>query len=89
MQNEEKGMGKGLLIGSLIGAAVGSLIALLYTPKSGKELRKNIKTKSQDIIENADRYIVKTKDKASQLLRGSTKKSQKWLKGLKKKLTFF
>ena len=89
MQNKEKGMGKGLLIGSLIGVAVGSIVALLYTPKSGKELRKNIKTKSQDIIENADRYIVKIKDKASQLLSGSTKKSQKWLKRLKKKLTFF
>jgi len=75
MQSEEKGMGKGLLIGTLTGAAVGSIIALLYTPKSGKELRKNIKTKSQDIIENADRYIMKTKDKASQLLSGSTKKT--------------
>jgi len=89
MQNEEKGIGKGLLIGTLTGAVVGSIVALLYTPRSGKELRKNIKTKSQDIIEDADRYIVKTKDKASQLLSGSIKKSQKWLKRLKKKLTFF
>ena len=89
MQNEEKGMGKGLLIGSLIGAAVGSMVALLYTPVSGKELRKNIETKSLDIIEDADRYIMKTKDKASQQLSRIAKKSQKWLKRLKKKLRFF
>ena len=88
MQNEENGMGKGLLIGTLTGLAVGSIIALLYAPKSGKELRKNIKTKSQDFIEDADQYIMKTKDKASQLINKNKKKSQKWLKRIKNKLTF-
>lgn len=89
MQNEENGMGKGLLIGMLTGAAIGSIIALLYAPKSGKELREDIKTKSQDFIEDADQYIVKTKDKASQLINGGKKKSKKWLKRLKKKFSFF
>ena len=73
MQNEENGMGKGLLIGTLTGLAVGSIIALLYAPKSGKELRKNIKTKSHDFIEDADQYIMKTKDKASQLINKNKK----------------
>lgn len=37
----DENMGKGLLIGFLTGAAVGSIIALLYAPKSGKELMED------------------------------------------------
>jgi len=53
MANEDNGMGKGLLIGFLTGAAVGSIIALLYAPKSGKELRSDIKNKSQEFMDDA------------------------------------
>lgn len=76
MTNEEKGMGKGLLIGIFAGAAVGSIIALLYAPKSGKKLRKGIKTKSQDFVDDADKYISNTKKKASQLINDVKKKSE-------------
>ncbi len=86
MQNEENGMGKGLLIGFLTGAAVGSIIALLYAPKSGKELRQDIKEKSQDFIEDADQYIVKAKDKASQLINEGKKKSEKLVADTKEKV---
>lgn len=86
MQNEENGMGKGLLIGFLTGAAVGSILALLFAPKSGKELRDDIKTKSQDFIEDADLYIVKAKDKASQLINEGKKKSEKLVAETKEKV---
>lgn len=86
MQNEESGMGKGLLIGFLTGAAVGSIIALLYAPKSGKELREDIKNKSQDLIEDADEYISKAKDKASQLINEGKKKSEKLVAETKEKV---
>ncbi len=86
MQNEENGMGKGLLIGFLTGAAVGSIIALLFAPKSGKELREDIKTKSQDFAEDADQYIVKAKDKASQLINEGKKKSEKLVAETKEKV---
>jgi len=86
MQNEENGIGKGLLIGFLTGAAVGSIIALLFAPKSGKELREDIKTKSQDFIEDADQYIVKAKDKASQLINEGKKKSEKLVAETKEKV---
>lgn len=76
MTNEEKGIGKGLLIGIFAGAAVGSIIALLYAPKSGKRLREEIKTKSQDFIEDADEYISNAKEKASQYIRDIKKKSE-------------
>ncbi|KAB2838004.1 MAG: YtxH domain-containing protein [Melioribacteraceae bacterium] len=76
MTNEDKGMGKGLLIGLLTGAAVGSVLALLYAPKSGKDMRKLIKTKSQDIIEDTEEYYSNAKEKATQLFRDVKKKSE-------------
>ena len=77
MNNEESGLGKGLLIGFLTGAAVGSIIALLFAPKSGKELREDIKNKSQDFMEDAENYVANAKDKASQLINEGKKKSEK------------
>ena len=74
------------MIGFLTGAAVGSIIALLFAPKSGKELREDIKTKSQDFIEDADQYIVKAKDKASQLINEGKKKSEKLVAETKEKV---
>ena len=86
MHNEESGIGKGLLIGFLTGAAVGSIVALLFAPKSGKELREDIKIKSQDFIEDADEYMIKAKDKASQLINEGKKKSEKLVAETKEKV---
>jgi gas vesicle protein len=86
MANEENGLGKGLLIGFLTGAAVGSIIALLFAPKSGKELREDIKNKSQDFIEDADKYLSNAKDKASQLINEGKKKSEKLVADTKEKV---
>jgi len=76
MTNEKKGMGKGLIIGIFTGATIGSIIALLYAPKSGKKFRKYIKTKSQDFIEDADKYISNAQKDASQLIKDVKKKSK-------------
>ena len=46
-------MSKGLLIGFLTGGIVGAAIALLYAPKSGKELRKDIKDKADEFKDEA------------------------------------
>ena len=62
-------IGKGLLIGLIAGATIGSVLALLYAPKSGRKLRKDIKIKSQDFIEDTDKYVSDAKDKASQLIK--------------------
>ena len=85
MTNEEKGMGKGLLIGIFAGAVVGSIIALLFAPKSGQKLRDDIKTKSQDFIEDTDKYIANAKEKASQLINNGKKKSDFFVADAKEK----
>ncbi|MCX6168413.1 MAG: YtxH domain-containing protein [Ignavibacteriales bacterium] len=86
MTNEAKGIGKGLLIGTLTGAAVGSIIALLYAPKSGKNLREEIKTKSHDFLDDVDEYIVKAKDKVSHLMNEGKNKSEKLVAETKEKV---
>lgn len=78
MQNEGNGMGKGLFIGMLTGVAVGSIFAFFYAPKSGKELREDIKTKSHDFIEDADQYIVNAKDKAGNIVHQGGGKNKKY-----------
>lgn len=73
---EENGVGKGLLVGFLTGAAVGSVIALLYAPKSGAELRKDIKDRSDEFVEDAEEYIAKAKTRANELINDGKKKSE-------------
>lgn len=86
MTNEDSGMGKGLLIGFLTGAAVGSIVALLFAPKSGKELREDIKNKSQDFMEDAEAYLSNAKEKASQLINEGKKKSERLVADAKEKV---
>jgi gas vesicle protein len=75
--------GKGLLIGLLAGGIVGAAIALLYAPKSGRELRKDIKDKTDDYIGEADRYIADAKHKAKDLINEGKKRSDKLIQDAK------
>ena len=54
---------KGLLLGFLAGGVIGAVIALLYAPKSGRELRKDIKVKTDEYIEDAEKYINDAREK--------------------------
>ncbi|KXK04649.1 MAG: gas vesicle protein [Chlorobi bacterium OLB4] len=44
---DDNKMAKGMMIGFITGGIVGSIIALLYAPKSGRELRADIKVKKR------------------------------------------
>jgi len=79
-------MGKGLLIGFLTGSIVGSVIALLYAPKSGKELRGDIKIKSDEFIDEAETYLEEAKHKANQLINDGKKKSERLVSDAKVKV---
>ena len=50
-------MAKGLIAGFLAGSLVGAVIALLYAPKTGKELRGDIKRKSSELMDEAEEYL--------------------------------
>ena len=68
---------KGYLSGLITGGVIGGLAALLFTPKSGKELRADIKTKSEEYFDEAEKYLAEAKDKARELINEGKKKSER------------
>ena len=54
--NTEGSFSKGLAAGIVIGGAVGALVALLFAPKSGKELRQDLAERSGDIYDKASDF---------------------------------
>jgi gas vesicle protein len=74
--SRESNLSKGLMIGFLTGGIVGAAIALLYAPKSGKELRKDIKNKADEYYDEAEKYLDVAKDKATEVMNEGKKKSE-------------
>ena len=54
--NNEGSFSKGLAAGIIIGGAVGAAIALLFAPKSGRELRQDLAERSGDLYEKAGAF---------------------------------
>jgi gas vesicle protein len=75
--SKDNELGKGLLVGFLTGAAVGSVIALLYAPKTGKELRNDIKDKADDLMQDAEQYFEKAKVKTTDIINEGKVKTEK------------
>jgi gas vesicle protein len=65
MALEKNGFTKGLVIGLLAGGVVGAITALLYAPKSGKELRSDLKQKANDLADEASEYVTIARTKAT------------------------
>ncbi|HCY75165.1 MAG TPA: gas vesicle protein [Ignavibacteriales bacterium] len=76
---------KGFLIGFLAGGSVGAIIALLTTPKSGKELRGDIKQKSGEYFDEADKYYQEKKTKAGEMFNEGKRKYAMMMNDLKSK----
>lgn len=75
--SHENNLSKGLLIGFLAGGTIGAITALLLAPKSGKELRADIKQKSEEYFDEAEKYLAEAKDKARDLINEGKKKSER------------
>jgi gas vesicle protein len=67
---------KGIVIGFLAGGAIGGLTALLYAPKSGKELRSDIRKKSKELVHEGEQYIDSAKTKATEIITDGKKKAE-------------
>jgi gas vesicle protein len=59
---------RGFLIGFLAGGTVGAIAALLTASKSGKEFRGDIKQKSEEYFDEADRYLTEKKNKVREMI---------------------
>ena len=82
---EENKMARGLMIGFIAGSVIGGIIALLYAPKSGKELRNDIKTKKDEFLDDTAEYMQIAKTKANDLINEGKKKSEMLIQEAKKK----
>jgi gas vesicle protein len=75
MAHENDGMAKGLIVAFVAGSVVGAVLALLYAPTSGKELRKDLKEKTDELAEKGDEYIASAREKASEIVNDGKKKA--------------
>jgi gas vesicle protein len=82
---QNNGMLKGLIIGVLAGGAVGALIALLYAPKSGRELRADIKERADDFMEGTEEYVAAAKSRAGEIVSEAKKRSDELITDAKRK----
>ena len=81
----ENKMAKGLITGFLAGGIAGAIIALLYAPKSGKELRGDIRRKSAELVDEAEEYLEAAKKKATQMINEGKEKSNQLISDAKTK----
>ncbi len=65
---------KRFFIAFLAGGTVGAIVALLTTPKSGRKLRGDIKQKSGEYFDEADKYFIETKTEAGEMINEGKRK---------------
>ncbi|MEO8664324.1 MAG: YtxH domain-containing protein [Ignavibacteria bacterium] len=82
---DENKTSKGLLLGFIAGGIVGAAIALLYAPKTGKEMRKQIKSKKDELIDDTSEYLQIAKTKASDLINEGKRRSEELISDAKMK----
>ena len=76
---------RNMLVGFLSGAVVGGVIALLYAPKPGKELRGDIRRKGGELAEDIEGYLQEAQDKARTIINEGKEKSSALISDAKRK----
>ena len=82
---DENKTAKGLLLGFITGGLVGAAVALLYAPKSGRELRSDIKLKKDELLDDTSEYLQVAKSKASDMINEGKKRSEELISDARKK----
>ncbi|MFA6542138.1 MAG: YtxH domain-containing protein [Bacteroidota bacterium] len=85
MADNEDNNKSSFLIGFLAGGVIGAVIALLYAPKPGKELRADIKTKAGEVAENTEEYVSAARNKAVAIINEGKKRSEGLINEAKKR----
>lgn len=61
-----------LFVGLLIGGALGALAGILFAPKSGKELRSEIREKGSAVLKDAKEIYADASTKAKEIIEEAT-----------------
>jgi|SRR5579872_337959 len=56
-KEQESKITKGLFLGFVAGGIVGAVVALLYAPKPGKELRKDLRVQKDKLVDKATDFL--------------------------------
>ncbi len=72
----DNGTTKGFIFGLLAGSAIGAVLALLYAPKSGRELRADIKAKTDDLMAGAEEAIQNVRGKVPEVVQDARRRSE-------------
>jgi gas vesicle protein len=83
--SKENNSGLSIFLGILAGGAIGAVLALLYAPKTGRELRDDIKNKTDEYLDEADKYIAEARNRAKVLINDGKKKSEKIINDAREK----
>ena len=84
---DENKSAKGAFLGFIVGGILGAAIALLYAPKSGRELRNDIRAKKDELLDDTSEYLQIAKTKASDLINEGKRKSEELISEAKQKAT--
>jgi len=63
-------------LGMLIGAAVGAVGALMYAPKPGSEVRREVKARAKEAGRKAGEALSSVKESASDVVRSTREQAQ-------------
>lgn len=85
MFKEEK-KSKSFLGGLITGGLLGGLAGILFAPKSGKKLRRDISEKSNELLDDTVHLIENTKKKSSKVISDAKEKAEDLLEDVKKKI---
>ncbi len=65
----------GFLSGIIIGGLAGSILSLLYTPMTGRKMRRKIAKTGSGIMDDLNTYIETGKDTAEEIIKEGKKRA--------------
>lgn len=65
----------GFVTGALVGGVIGSVIAMLYTPISGKKMRRKISKTTDNLIDDVNDIVETSRDKFDSILKDSKRRA--------------
>ncbi|MDQ0196968.1 YtxH domain-containing protein [Neobacillus ginsengisoli] len=75
-QNKKAGTSNSFLLGAIIGGMVGAAAALLFAPKSGKELRNSINNQTGPLVEKTIQLRENVVNKSNEIVTKTSSLSQ-------------
>jgi gas vesicle protein len=81
---KDNGKFSAFVTGFLAGSILGSAVSLLYSPMSGRKLRKKISSAKDDLVDDVNEYYEAGKEKAEDLIKEGKKKAEGLISDAKK-----